>query len=262
MGMIKKAGEGLNHYTKVIGNFLGESLIDFPLGDLLTTEINPRSGVGLGTAAAVAVSGCLGAGYKPASYGEERPARVAYEEPEGAASPVQDNPSPLSLSLTTDVLSKYMFRGFTYSEGPVVQLVPTVTYGNLSLVGFVNYDNVFGDFNETDLTLDYTRQFEKLCLSLGYTYITFPNIEVNDTQEIYAIASLDGLLQPSLKIFHDIDDISGTYIEGTLSHDFDINGFPLSVTALLAYNDHFLREESGFSHAELKFAVPLRITDK
>jgi hypothetical protein len=170
--------------------------------------------------------------------------------------------SPVSVGLTTEILSRYMFRGFTYSEGSVVQLVPIVTHGNVSLIGFINHDNTSGDVNEADLTIDYTKQFGKLGLSVGYSYLTFPNTPLNETQELYLIASLDTPAKPSLKVFRDIDDIKGTYIEAILSHDFDIKGVPLSVAAMLAYNDHFLREESGFSHADLKLAAPLKLTDR
>jgi hypothetical protein len=179
---------------------------------------------------------------------------------EEAVEPIKQEQSKLNFSLRTDLLSRYMFRGFTYSEGPVAQLTPTATYGNMSLIGFANYDTGLENFNETDLTIDFTKPVKNIRLSAGYTYLKFVNTGANDTQEVYATASLDTLLNPTLKIIHDFGDVNGTYIEATLCYDFD--KIPLSVTALLAYNNHFLRKESGFSHVELRVAVPLKITGK
>lgn len=158
-----------------------------------------------------------------------------------------------------DFLTLYNFRGFKYSEGPVIQATPTIGFQNFSLIGFFNYDTEAGNINESDLTLDYTQKFGKACLSVGYTYLTFPNTEAEDTQEVYLWAVFDSPLNPAIKLWHDFDDIQGTYIEGILSHDFDISDIPLSVTGTLAYNDHFLREESGFSHAIIGLSSPVEL---
>ena len=174
--------------------------------------------------------------------------------------PIKQEQSKLNVNVNADFLGLYNFRGFKYSEGPVTQITPTVTHGNISLIGFANYDNKSKKFNETDLTIDFTKEIDILLLSLGYSGLKFPNTEVNDTQEVYVMASLDQLLKPTLKAFHDFKDIKGTYLEGTLSHDF--KKVPLSITTLLAYNDHFLREESGFSHVELKLSTHINLTDK
>lgn len=138
-----------------------------------------------------------------------------------------------------DFLSRYMFRGFTYSKGAVTQLTHKHTKGRYSLIGFVNYEK---EINEADLTLDYTKQVGKNYLSFGYSCLTFPNTDIKNTGEFHTAITSPKI---SFTIFHDIKDVKGQYAQFTFTHK--------SLTALVAYNHHFLRQESGLSHAELKF---------
>lgn len=177
------------------------------------------------------------------------------------ASAGDDQEKTLDLSLTADFLNLYNFRGFKYSEGPVTQLVPSATYGNFSLVGFANYGHIQELCNEQDLTLDYTTQLGKLWLSLGYTYLTFPHTNADNTHEVYLIASLETLLNPSLTLVQDLDDFEGGYAEAKLRHDINIGRIPFSITALLAYNNEFMTDSSGFSHAKIGLSTQLKLTD-
>lgn len=168
----------------------------------------------------------------------------------------------LNVGARADLLSRYNFRGYTYSDGYVIQLIPSASYRGFSLVGFINYDGATGQINETDITADFTMQISKFLLSAGYTFLSFPNTEALDVHEIYVGVSLDTFLKPRIMVFHDFDHVEGQYIEGTAEHNFKINEHELLIKALLAYNNHFLREESGLSHAQLIVSLPVPLTDR
>jgi len=181
---------------------------------------------------------------------------LAMGTPTTSVEPIIEPQEPsVNTAAQMDLLSSYMFRGYTYSEGAVAQFVPTVNYGDVTLIGFANYDYETKDFNETDLTVDITKSIGPLSLSGGYTYLVFPSTDINDTQEIYASASLNTILNPTITIIRDIDDVDGGYYTGSVQHGFE----NVIVSALLAYNDQFLREESGITHAEFKADIPIEV---
>ena len=80
------------------------------------------------------------------------------------------------------VVSKYVWRGLEVNEDPVLQPALTVTYGgfsfniwgNMDLTDFGEDECVYtsdcesraGQFTEIDLTLDYSRSFDKLNILL------------------------------------------------------------------------------------------------
>jgi hypothetical protein len=151
--------------------------------------------------------------------------------------------SQVSLDTRVDFLSKYVCRGFTYSENPVIQPSVSVSYKDLSLIGFSNFDIPEHKFNELDITIDFTRPLnDNFILSLGYTLLTFPNNQSKKTQEIYAGITLDKLLKPSLKIYYDFDDGKGEYGEFSCNHNFDFGKMAVFVTGILGYNHHYFRK--------------------
>lgn len=170
----------------------------------------------------------------------------------------QEKPE-LGLSLGSDFLSKYVFRGFAYSEDPVVQSTIAASYGNerygnITLIGFGNFDFGLEQLTEADIMAEYGRQFGKVSAAFGYGYFTFPNTGLPDTQEVYGAASVETLLNPTITVVHDFE---GTYAEAGIGHDFKLGKVPLSASAKLSYNDNHLIEDSGLSHAEATLAMPI-----
>ncbi|MFH1511620.1 MAG: TorF family putative porin [Candidatus Woesearchaeota archaeon] len=169
----------------------------------------------------------------------------------------------LNSCLNVDLLSKYVSRGFQYSKGPVIQPSISAThsnsYGDFTVIGFLNIDSEQRLPNEANLTVDFSKTIGRTSVSLGYTYLTFPNTFSKDTQEVYARMGLDVLLNPSLCVVHDFGDGKGTYAE--FSAGRVLKGLPVSLEVALGYNSHYYRERSGLSHAEFRIGFPMKITN-
>jgi hypothetical protein len=169
----------------------------------------------------------------------------------------------IEVTSKTDFFSKYVYRGFNFGDGPVLQENLKAIYNGMTAWGFMNYDIPTGRINEQDLILDYTRampQNEKILLSAGYGVYTFPGTNCDATQEIYAGVSVEdpNFLSPAIFVFHDFKEGKGTYLEGKLGTSS--NG--VNLTAKLGYNDHYFRDKSGFSHIELNATRPLELSKK
>jgi hypothetical protein len=140
----------------------------------------------------------------------------------------------VKFGLTSDYYSKYIWRGQVLSNKSVLQPAMSASaYGTtLSVWGNMNLTNSDkivpdngGEFSEFDFTLDYTAAVpgvENLNFSAGAIYYRFPNQAYHPTAEVYGGLSLsDGILSPSIKLYHDVDEIDGTYIQLGLGHTFE-----------------------------------------
>jgi hypothetical protein len=82
-----------------------------------------------------------------------------------------------------------------------------------------------GKFTEVDLVLDYSGQFpgvETLGYSVGLIYYDFPVTgAADDTLELYWGLGLDVLANPSVTVYHDVDEAEGTYVSLGVEHSFD-----------------------------------------
>jgi hypothetical protein len=155
-----------------------------------------------------------------------------------ADAPDSSNP-PISISGTADYYSKYIWRGQNVNDESVFQ--PSLSLEAFGFTGSVwgsmdltDENDNSGEFTEVDYSLDYTTQLpglDWLDLSAGTVYYRFPNTRFESTAEVYAGAALactcgenqSGhclacLLAPSFRVFRDIDEIEGTYIQFGLGH--------------------------------------------
>jgi hypothetical protein len=137
---------------------------------------------------------------------------------------------------TVGVFSKYIFRGYELSRGSiVVQPALTLNYDGFSASYWGNVDtnedeagtqNWVPDrpgkksFNESDLTLSYSRSFGKLGLTGGYIY--YGTKYADETEELFVSASYDTLLKPTIAVYRDITAYPGTYINLALSHSVPV----------------------------------------
>jgi hypothetical protein len=136
----------------------------------------------------------------------------------------------VSIGVTADFFSKYIWRGQNLVDDWVLQPGTNVSYkgitasawGNLDLTD-ENYHK--GEFSEVDLTLDYSMQVpgvDFLSYSLGVIYYDFPvNGAGDDTWEIYWGFGLDFLASPSVMVYHDVDEAEGTYVSFGIGHSFE-----------------------------------------
>ena len=64
--------------------------------------------------------------------------------------------SPINITSKTDYFSKYIYRGFKFSDEPVVQENILMNYKGLTAWLFGNYNTKSRDIDEQDLILDFT----------------------------------------------------------------------------------------------------------
>jgi hypothetical protein len=136
----------------------------------------------------------------------------------------------LSVGASADFLSKYVWRGQNLVDDWVLQPGAYVGYkgitasfwGNLDLTDENGHQ---GEFSEIDLTLDYSGKVpgtDLVSYSLGVINYDFPvSGGSDDTWEIYWGFGLDVLASPSLTVYHDVDEVKGTYVSFGLGHSFE-----------------------------------------
>jgi hypothetical protein len=139
----------------------------------------------------------------------------------------------IGIDVSADFYGKYIWRGQNLSDDPVFQPGVGITWDRFT-VGFWgnmdlrNPDNIgngnSGDFSEVDYSLDFSDSFpgiEWLSYSVGVIYYDFPGTSVPDTTEVYWGLGLDVLSEPTITVYHDVDEAEGTYVNLGFSHSFD-----------------------------------------
>jgi len=141
---------------------------------------------------------------------------VVYAEEEGPTA-----------SADVAILSQYIWRGQELSrDSIVIQPSMTISYMGFSanLWGNLDTDQYKSDeddnWNETDFTLSYGKEFGMLSVEGGYIYYGLDGCE--DTQEIFVSLGLDTFLSPSLTVYKDIDAYPSWYFLLGISHAFEI----------------------------------------
>lgn len=114
-----------------------------------------------------------------------------------------------SAGLSMAVMSNYVWRGAKLSDGWVAQPSMDFAMGPLSANFWANYDGDAGEASETDLTLAYSRNIDKLTLDVGYIYYALDGAA--DTQEVYASASYNFVVSPSFTVYYDYDEGTGGF---------------------------------------------------
>jgi hypothetical protein len=175
---------------------------------------------------------------------------------------------------SADIMSNYVWRGQKLSNSVVVQPSVGITYGVFGANIWANYDSDakidegdgHGEFNETDLTLSYTRSLDKWTFGAGYIYYALNN--ANDTQELYLSAAYDTLLKPSLAVYYDFDEGNGAFLVASIGHSFDVGkGLNLNLGASASYNinnkvmgfDEDGDDFSNFYNAELSSSLNIPV---
>ena len=131
-----------------------------------------------------------------------------------------------SVTFKVPLLSKYVWRGLLITDGPVIQ--PSVNVSHRGFVvdiwGNMDLDDVNGnerEFNEIDITLAYGGEVGPVSISGGVIHYTFPSTLLTDSTELFASATVDVLLRPTLSGFLDLDAAAGgTYWKVEGGHDF------------------------------------------
>jgi len=198
--------------------------------------------------------------------------------------PVQAEEKPaVTLDAEVLVVSKYIWRGLEVNEDFILQ--PSITtrvggfsfnaWGNMDLTNFGEDECVYtadckdrsGQFTEVDLTIDYTYSWDKFSLSSGIINYLFPNWdESEDTYEFYLSSSVDVLLQPTLTIYRDFDEVGGFYANLSIAHSFALGEkLSLDLSTSIGYADsdynkfYFGVDDSSLVDFNIGASVPISV---
>ena len=185
----------------------------------------------------------------------------------------------VGVDLSADFMSKYIWRGQNLNDDYAFQPGAAVSYagftaavwGSLDLTDIG--DNKYG-FTEVDYSLDYSTAvpgIDWLGFSAGVINYHFPGV-VGDTTEVYWGFAADLPLSPSFTVYHDIDEVDGTYISFGLGHSIDqiaelAPGVPvgMEIGASLGWGDsdynaaYWGIDESKLNDLTLSVAFPIEI---
>ncbi|MBN1518291.1 hypothetical protein JXA32_17145 [Candidatus Sumerlaeota bacterium] len=193
--------------------------------------------------------------------------------------PAQDEESPLSFEITSDIYSKYVWRGINLTDDWVWQpgasgsldvgvgSVSLGVWGNMDLTDVNDNDK---EFNEVDYSLDFSYTVaEKINISHGLIFYDFPNTEYDSTWEVYTAIGLDVPLAPTLTGYYDLDEIEGIYLTFDLSHsvpivDEDSMSVSLDLGSQVGYGDDdhnmgYYGAGSGFTNLNLTAGVSVGV---
>lgn len=137
--------------------------------------------------------------------------------------------SEIELEVTSDFFSKYIWRGQNLDDDPVFQSGISAHYGGLTAaiwgnLELTNINGNSGDFSELDCSLDYSSEMpwmEGVGYSVGVIHYDFPGTTTKDTTEVYWGLRFDLPLNPSVVLYHDVDEADGTYFLLSGSHSID-----------------------------------------
>jgi hypothetical protein len=172
-----------------------------------------------------------------------------------AGAPARSSPS---VEVGLDVLSKYVWRGFTLTDDWVAQPTVTLSNDNLAFNIWASYD--LGDeLTELDYTLSHSFEAGDLELEAGFIYYTFPNVEEGEdtSQELYVSMTRPGQLPLNFVAYYDYDAGDGLYLELGTKVPVSREREQGTVSAALGYNRHQWRESTGFSHALVSYTHDL-----
>jgi hypothetical protein len=172
----------------------------------------------------------------------------------------------VSAVASVDFLSHYMWRGVQLSDKQVIEPVVEVTYGGFGFNYWANYDAHLSEVTETDYTIFYQNSIDIVNFKAGAIYYAFDGYD--DTVEFFGSVGLNVLLNPTVMAYVDVDEGSGTWILGTVSHTFKLPyDVGLNLGALVSYNIHHDLvgvdsdgdQFSDFSNAEVSMSLTIPV---
>ncbi len=168
-----------------------------------------------------------------------------------AAELTEENDCPISIELSMDVLSDYVFRGYIFNDNPVWQPSVTLTYETEDFGGV--YANAWSSFDltrkrgyasagrracglqELDYQLAYFVNLFGLDFEAGHYWYTYPNGNGSSEREIYASVSYENpFLTPTFAAYWMYSGSAGTdrsaaYYNVSIAREFEI-GDSLTLT--------------------------------
>lgn len=135
----------------------------------------------------------------------------------------------IEFAVTADYFTKYIWRGQNLNDESVFQ--PSVSigkngftatiWGNLDLTG----ENQNRDeFTELDYSIEYSASVPNIngvSFSAGVLYYDFPNTTYEPTTEVYGGLNFDLPLTPYIKLYRDVGEINGGYLQVGIGHSIE-----------------------------------------
>lgn len=180
---------------------------------------------------------------------------------------IAEESSDLSLGLTTDFNSDYMWRGFNLYDGTSIQPSLDANYnlGSMGNIGLNVWSHLSAEggqgaaekFTEIDYTAHWDMAFDAWSVSVGHIWYQYPrnSDDIEDSAEVFASISHDCAINPTLKVFHDYDQYDNQYYELGFSHEFETSalgdGFKTTPYVAVGFADNAEKvydEDSGVTH--------------
>jgi len=167
-----------------------------------------------------------------------------------------------------DVFTNYVWRGQQLSDDHgVIQPSLEASYKGVTVNFWANEDLQNSQHTETDFTLSYSREIQKLSVDAGYIYYALDGFD--DTQELYLTLAYDIIGSPSITYYGDFDEGRGGYLVFSIGHSLALprgmtlnGGFSASVNfqnAILGLDRKGSRF-TNFYDGEASLSVDIPIT--
>jgi len=171
--------------------------------------------------------------------------------------PAHGNEKKPSADFSVAAVSANNRRGQELSrDSIVIQPSMTVSYSGFSANLWGNLDTEpyttsheeddSSNWNETDWTLSYGRQFGPVGAELGYIYYALE--DADDSQEFFLSVGLDTLLAPTLTVYKEFDHYPHWYILFDISHAFEITD---TVFLELSASASYLKSDDKGAYPEI-----------
>ncbi|MFH1497730.1 MAG: TorF family putative porin [Verrucomicrobiota bacterium] len=174
--------------------------------------------------------------------------------------------SSLSVSLDTTFVSDYVFRGASLGNASIQPSIEA-SYGDLyaGLWFSNNLNNTAGDPTETDLYVGYGFALtDTISLDVGVTRYIYDGGNGADETEVYAGASFDVLLSPSVYYYYNLDTETSAYI-GSIGYSLPVEaiGTSLDFTGTYGYiqNTGLVVGSEDYTYGSVGVSVPYALSD-
>ena len=171
----------------------------------------------------------------------------------------------IGLDVDLTYASKYIWRGMDLMPDDEAALSPSITYGipeteiTLNAYGYYNLDA--SNLDEIDYTIDYTTEIsEGYDLSAGLIYYWLD--AGGSTYEAYAGVTLtDILIQPSLTIYYDFDEVEGFYANLAGAYEVPIDEYTLCLGAGIGYFNGYGMIDDGLGDIDLSASMAFDLSE-
>jgi hypothetical protein len=165
--------------------------------------------------------------------------------------------------------SHYMWRGLRLSEGGVFQPSLTAGYKGFSANIWANYQFDPNRWSEVDFTGAYSGEKGKFNYELGFVH--YGVNEGLDSDEIYGSIGRSNILNPSFKVYVDVNDGKGAYLQAGLEPSIQLKKeISLNFKAFIGYvlKNSYMgltdggREFSNFYNADFQTSLTIPLGEK